>query len=65
MTLVKCPRREGKSKFFKLGAVWVGVHVGVGRGCLILISKETYHTCNFPVGEWGSGSPDPHISMDS
>ena len=30
---------------------------------LILITKETYNTCNFPGG--GSGSPDPHLSMDS
>ena len=32
---------------------------------LILIPKETYNTCNFPRGGVGSGSPDPHLSMDS
>ena len=31
---------------------------------LILIPKETYNTCNFLGGE-GSGSPGPHLSMDS
>ena len=32
---------------------------------VILIPKETYNTCNFPGGGGGSGSPDPHLSMDS
>ena len=32
---------------------------------LILIPKETYNTINFPGGGGVSGSPDPHLSMDS
>ena len=33
---------------------------------VILIPKETFNTCNFTGGGGlGSGSPDPHLSMDS
>ena len=33
---------------------------------VILSPKETYNTCNFPRGGGGvSGSPDPHLFMDS
>ena len=33
---------------------------------VILIPKETFNTCNFPWGGGGgSGSPDPHLTIDS
>ena len=38
---------------------------GWGQGLLILIPEETYNTCNFTGGGGVSGSPNPHLSMES
>ena len=46
-----------------LGAV--RVRVGMGCGDPYIYSEKSYNICNFPGGGGVSGSPHPHLSMNS